>query len=46
MRSEVALRRGAGVESETASSREAYAPFARWRPGSPASWDGLPWALR
>ena len=46
VRSEVALRHGAGVESETGSSRDAYAPFGRWRPGSPASWDGLPWALR
>jgi uncharacterized cupin superfamily protein len=46
VRSELALRHGAGVESETSSSREAYAPFGRWRPGPPASWDGLPWALR
>jgi hypothetical protein len=34
------------VESETGSSREAYAPFGRWRPGPPAGWDRLPWALR
>jgi len=46
VRSELALRHGAGVESETGSSSEAYAPFGRWRPGPPASWDGLPWALR
>jgi uncharacterized cupin superfamily protein len=46
VRSEVALRHGAGVESETDSSRDAYAPFARWRPGPPASWAGLPWAQR
>jgi uncharacterized cupin superfamily protein len=46
VRSEVALRHGAGVESETGSSREAYAPFARWRPGPPASWGGLPWGRR
>ena len=46
VRSEVALRHGAGVERETTSSAEAYAPFHRWSPGPPASWDGLPWALR
>jgi len=46
VRSEPALRHGAGVESETGSSHEAYAPFASWRPGPPASWDELPWALR
>ena len=46
VRSELALRHGAGVESQTGSSPEAYAPFGRWRPGPPASWDGLPWALR
>jgi uncharacterized cupin superfamily protein len=53
-RSELALRHGAGAETETDSSREAYAPFGRtgdapsgpWRPGPPASWNGLPWALR
>ena len=41
-RSEAALRHGAGVETETAESREAYAPFPKWRPGPPASFDGLP----
>ena len=46
MRSELALRHGAGVEADTSSSREAYAPFGRWQPGPPASYDGLPWALR
>jgi uncharacterized cupin superfamily protein len=46
VRSAVALRHGAGVERETGSSREAYAPFGGWRPGAPASWDGLPWELR
>ena len=46
VRSELALRHGAGVETETSSSPEAYAPFGRWRPGPPASWDGLPWATR
>jgi uncharacterized cupin superfamily protein len=46
VRSDAALRHGAGVEAETDSSDEAYAPFSRWRPGPPASWDGLPWAAR
>jgi uncharacterized cupin superfamily protein len=43
-RSEAALRHGAGVEVETSESREAYAPFPKWQPGPPASWNGLPWA--
>jgi uncharacterized cupin superfamily protein len=43
-RSEVALRHGAGVETETGASREAYAPFPKWQPGPPASFDGLPFA--
>ena len=42
LRSEVALRHGAGVESETSESSEAYAPFPKWRPGPPASFEGLP----
>ena len=46
VRDEVALRHGASVETDTHSSREAYAPHRRWQPGQPASWDGLPWALR
>jgi len=46
VRSELALRHGAGVEADTTSSREAYAPFRRWQPGPPASYDGLAWALR
>ena len=37
---------GAAPERETSSSQEAYAPFGRWRNGPPASFDGLPWALR
>jgi uncharacterized cupin superfamily protein len=41
-RSEAALRHGAGVDAETADSREAYAPFPKWRPGPPASFEGLP----
>jgi uncharacterized cupin superfamily protein len=43
-RSELALRHGAGVEVETSSPAEAYAPFPRWHPGPPESWAGLPWA--
>ena len=43
-RSEVALRHGAGVEVETTSPAEAYAPFPRWQLGPPAGWAGLPWA--
>jgi uncharacterized cupin superfamily protein len=45
-RSELALRHGAGAHAETSSSREAYAPYTRWKPGRPPSWEGLPWALR
>ena len=43
-RSELALRHGAGVETETGSAAEAYAPFPKWQPGPPDSWNGLPWA--
>ncbi len=43
-RSELALRYGAGVGTETSLPREAYAPFPKWQPGPPGSWDGLPWA--
>jgi uncharacterized cupin superfamily protein len=42
-RSEVALRHGAGVETETADPKVAYGPFPGWRPGAP-SFDGLPFA--
>ena|SRR5579872_2386075 len=35
-RSELALRHGAGVENETSSPQEAYAPFPHWLPGRPA----------
>jgi uncharacterized cupin superfamily protein len=41
-RSEVALRRGAGVETENPQSP--YAPFPKWRDGPPESFDGLPFA--
>ena len=43
VRSETALRHGAGVETETRVSREAYAPYAKWQPGPPASFAGMPW---
>ena len=42
-RNEAALRHGAGVEIETTSPKEAYAPFPHWKPKRPESWDGLPW---
>jgi uncharacterized cupin superfamily protein len=42
-RSELALRHGAGVEAETSSPAEAYAPFLKWQPGRP-DFGGLPWA--
>jgi uncharacterized cupin superfamily protein len=45
-RSELGRRHGAGVETETSSAREAYAPFPHWRLGRPAGWAGLPWAER
>jgi uncharacterized cupin superfamily protein len=43
-RDETALARAAGVESETASPLDAYAPFPQWRLGRPERWDELPWA--
>ena len=42
-RSALALRHGAGVETEAHSGREAYAPFQRWKSGRP-DFSGLPWA--
>jgi hypothetical protein len=42
--SDPARSRGAGVEGETSSASEAYAPFPHWQPGRPAGWDRLPWA--
>ena len=42
--SEVARDHGAGVETETRSPAEAYAPFPHWQPERPATWNGLPWA--
>jgi uncharacterized cupin superfamily protein len=43
-RSELARRHGAGVETETSSPSEAYAPFPHWQPERPDSRNGLPWA--
>jgi uncharacterized cupin superfamily protein len=42
-RSELAIRRGAGVETETSTPAEAYARFPKWEDGRPQTWDGLPW---
>jgi uncharacterized cupin superfamily protein len=41
VRNEVALRHGAGVETDTPSSQVAYAPFERWKPGPPPDVDEL-----
>jgi uncharacterized cupin superfamily protein len=41
--SQVAQARGAGVERETPTPSEAYAPFPHWRLGRPDAWAGLPW---
>jgi len=43
-RSDAALARGAGVETETTAPREAYAPLPSWRLGRPDTWADLPWA--
>jgi uncharacterized cupin superfamily protein len=43
-RSEVALRHGAGVETEARSPAAAYAPFPHWQLGRPGVWPMLPWA--
>jgi uncharacterized cupin superfamily protein len=43
-RSEPALRRGAGVETETPRPAEAYARFPAWRLARPEAWAALPWA--
>ena len=42
-RSELALRYGAGVEVETNSPHEAYAPFPDWQPERPERRHELPW---
>ena len=38
---EAAIRHEAGVENETP---EPYAPYPKWQPGPPSSFDGLPFA--
>ena len=43
-RDEVALRHAAGVDDETPSPHEAYAPFAHWHLGRPDTWGELPWS--
>lgn len=43
-RSDAALDHGAGVETETDSPAEAYAPFAHWKNERPNFWDRLPWS--
>ena len=43
-RSDLARRHGAGVEAETSSASEAYAPFPHWQPDRPDGWKRLPWA--
>jgi uncharacterized cupin superfamily protein len=42
--SDRARRVGAGVETETTSPAEAYAPFPHWQRGRPGAWDALPWS--
>jgi uncharacterized cupin superfamily protein len=42
-RSDVAIARGAGVETETPAPAEAYAPFPSWRLGRPGTTGDLPW---
>jgi uncharacterized cupin superfamily protein len=43
-RSATARARNAGVETETDTPAEAYAPFTPWRLGRPDAWAELPWA--
>jgi uncharacterized cupin superfamily protein len=43
-RSDLALRHGVGVETETNSPTEALARFAEWQLGRPDDWHALPWA--
>jgi len=41
--SRTASAHASGVEAETKSPREAYAPFGHWRLGRPGAWSRLPW---
>jgi uncharacterized cupin superfamily protein len=43
-RCELARDHGAGVETETDSPSDAYAPFPHWQPERPETWNGMPWA--
>jgi uncharacterized cupin superfamily protein len=43
-RSELALRHGVGVETETSSPVEALAPFPKWHLRRPDDWNALPWS--
>lgn len=43
-RDETALAHEAGVEEETDTPGDAYAPFPKWEHGRPATWDDLPWS--
>jgi uncharacterized cupin superfamily protein len=43
-RSQAALRHGAGVESDATRTDKPYAPFPKWEPGPPASFEDLPFA--
>jgi uncharacterized cupin superfamily protein len=42
--SDLARSHGAGVDEETHSAREAYAPFPDWRVQRPRAWHDLPWS--
>jgi hypothetical protein len=41
--SKAARARNAGVETETDTPADAYAPFTPWRLGRPDAWADLPW---
>ena len=43
--SETARARKAGVEAQTDSPADAYAPFPHWRLGRPDAWADLPWIV-
>lgn len=45
-RSDLALRHGAGVETETSSPLEAYAALPKWKPGRADEWSAFPWASK
>ncbi len=42
-RSDLARSHGAGVEKETRSAAEAYAPYPHWQGSRPGNWSELPW---